>query len=330
MLAANLQDYLLIHGAICVPDFGKFSWINSAPKMISSRGKLALEKSKALFEHGVENIDSWNQFIEFSAWKWNLPVQNITAQYELELDTWKNQFAENSKLEIEGIGLLQKNNLKSIVLFPIANSIHLGSDALPMIDLTPIHRNTINPVESALSTNIEETIVKQRKTHYGKELLFGFLLFLLLCIIYFWIFNPDWLKKETPKNLAEFAHIDERRLNQDPVEFSNGTAFDSSEEVITEQKKADTASTNSDNELLKDESLQEDHKEDSCVIIVGSFLNLSRANRMEDKLQLENKNVHTEYFGDYKRIGYTVTCDSLMPELNKARNQIDPKSWILQ
>lgn len=72
------------------------------------------------------------------------------------------------------------------------------------------------------------------------------------------------------------------------------------------------------------------HKE--CVIIVGSFLRQSNAERLSKKIEKQHYKLFREKFGAFNRVGIAFDCahENLQSMLEKLRKKYASDSWILK
>jgi nucleoid DNA-binding protein len=342
MLFTNLHEYLILHGKVSIPGLGQFERKLNQAFFAEESGQLIAPKNDFLFSSTIFSRDNWEKFKQFVARKKDLPLQQVEGSIQRELSDLETLLSSGEKLDLYGLGTL---------------SIDDKSNELTFIP-TSTSKSIIPPLEAIVTRKIlrEETIaqqvtpnelIKPTKTSFlskfWRELGMGFLLFFIVAMIYYLIqFSTCSPATKITNPLVELTHIDESRLNQDPVEFINSHGFKDSNNNISEipleagQVMEDSSYASTELIVEPDSMNLEINQEsaitlnDDCVIILGSFLKHNLASKLKLKLEQQGLTIYTGTFGDFQRIGVYEPCDQLSTTLEQYRKTVESDAWILQ
>jgi hypothetical protein len=69
-----------------------------------------------------------------------------------------------------------------------------------------------------------------------------------------------------------------------------------------------------------------------CIIIVGSFMKISNANRLAKKIRKQGYEVYRSEFGKFHRVGVRFNCfqNDLQQMLEELKKTYHPQAWVLQ
>jgi nucleoid DNA-binding protein len=343
MLAANLHEYLLLKGKVCLPGIGSFERKKLHATFIST-GQLAPPALSIHFTPHFFSKEIWEHFKQFTARKADLSVQRIEQTLNSDLEQWNTKLSEGQQVSLMGLGILSikpagENGEIIFNSFPGSKTLlpPLGALSATKIIREELH---VSAGEIAAKVNTSDSTVFSK---FWRELGIGFLIF-LLCALAYYIFQLSTCSPHTKitNPLVELTHIDESRLNKDPAEFVKTNLLEDSSlneeyEAIAEdstqmgQSSLDTADMLIE-EFAEGDSLNEKPNplKNDCIIILGSFLKVANAAVLEDLLEDRGLDIYTGVYGNYKRIGVYESCDGLLSKLNDYRSSIDSGAWILQ
>ncbi|HEX5626039.1 MAG TPA: hypothetical protein VFX48_08485 [Saprospiraceae bacterium] len=198
-----------------------------------------------------------------------------------------------------------------------------GREALP---IQPVVRSYIKPETVSAPIRLPNTAKKntELKALMFASAILGILALLLFC----W---PDSCTRKPSSGSTGVQRPDSAIMNTPDTTSPGMKGF---VDTMTYQPSATTDSLQ--REVVVDstniDSLNQAIKFKPCVIIVGSFIKISNANRMEKRIIADGYKPFRERYGSFNRTGITFNCftHDLQQMLEQLKKDYHPDAWVLK
>lgn len=241
------------------------------------------------------------------------------------------QLEKNGRIEWQPFGslIMEGTELKFI-----QSDINLlqdvyGAGPLP---LEPIQK-VYSP--SGISSAVNMDSIPKRKENSLKALWITLgILWLIFLALLFW---PDHLdgpvstqneNNELGSQLnAEDSLLLGSRIVRDSLEIPDASLNSSGQTPVIDHEAGETLI-----DSIKLDSISNAIQNKPCIIIVGSFLNPSNAQKLESKLEKLNYEVYRGSYKNFHRVGVKFNCMTrdLKSVLAELQQTIHPQAWVLK
>lgn len=330
-LGRRIKNYLFLNNGIALPGIGGFR-ISHIDQFLSNNESI-IHPPFSKLRFYTENINSG-----IGTFKKYVYDKEVESMMEKHFQSAINDVLNFGEAELDGIGFLKKNENGEFYL--ITNDLlDYENHYLPVIDVSNIADIDRHVEADGLykgvgrdkpndSSILSESIVEPENQAVGKKkqersFLQPILAIsgVILALFMLFLLRTCWSDFKSGNGIEKDIIMS--------VPTDDATYFPeikTEEESVTRSFKETEISDSNKN--LVDES-SEDHS--SCLIVLGSFTNISNAESLEMRMIKEGYNTVINKSDSFYRVAIDTKCDQdhIEQELAFIRSKYEPKAWVM-
>ncbi len=218
-----------------------------------------------------------------------------------------------------------------IVFLPTEKNLHHQFFGLEALEIQPVQKIFHAQIEerAPIKSLPRHTIIEFRNI----VLIIAMLLLILIC---FWFCPVKKTGKSGKDTSSDISKVDSLLNQSIPGMGDSGNLHP----TLLDTPKNNTLDTSQYDSLKNEEiitienvaELNDKVKNKTCVIIVGSFLKISNARRMEKKVIADGYQVYKGNYNNFNRVGISFDClkHDLAGVLTELKKKYSQDSWVLK
>lgn len=359
-----IREQLREDKSVSIPGLGKFILTHNAANVSIDKTEILPPTLSLTFSE--ESGDEQPLLNKISSVE-NFSLAKASKKLKKYTESLFNNLININKAEINGVGVLVRDDDKDISFKDTVASLTDEYQGLKPILLRPIKRMTLQSKESKPATDNQILIENSSQISETKRYrpwwipLIGGLILFSIYLISLKTCNNNSGFLGFGADSSENVVVDSLSENSDSLNETSEATY--SDDLIEENTEIISLDNDSDDGSINNEEVNDNNNTDNkenvgiydeidyskstesghsiiqsidydgeqCVIIVGSFKKAKNVLKMQTKVENLGYDVFTEYYGDFTRVGLKFSCkeDQLDLYIQEARQKLDGAAWYL-